>query len=149
MGSEFAKALELALAKLASADRFESEIASALERKGFSDEIGAVLERLRSRRLVSDERVAEGVARARSGKRACGDLSLRAELTRRGAPAACIDAVLAQLPPERERAEAWLATLKPTLAEPARVARRLVGRGFSEETIREIVEPLLEAGESL
>lgn len=140
--------MEFALARLALSDRFEAEVAADLERRGYGEHVGAVMERLRVRRLVDDLRVAEGFVRSRAGKRACGDAKLRHELERRGADAQCIAEALARAVPERDRAAAWLETQREPRGAPQRLARQLAARGFSEETVLAIVEPMLPRGES-
>ena len=77
--------------------------------------------------------VAERLARAGEGR-----LRLRAELERRGAPAAAIAAALADLPDDdletaREAAAKW--SRSRTRRDPASLARHLAGKGFSRRSI--------------
>jgi len=87
--------------------------------------------------LVDDERYARGRAAALAA-RGCGDRMIRDDLARRGVGDELIDAALAALEPEPERAR----RLVETLGRSARTLRRLAARGFAEEAL-EPLEPLV------
>ncbi|MCX7800545.1 MAG: RecX family transcriptional regulator [Fimbriimonadales bacterium] len=129
--------------RLAARDRFAPELRAWLVGKGVSEQVAdAVLDHLRRRRFVDDDRAAEGVVRAASGKRAKGRERLRADLLRRGADADTADRALGGRTDEEELQTA-LGCLEARRFGPgdrAKAARFLAGRGFEEETIRRAIE---------
>ena len=103
---------DAALRALRAADRSRAELDARLERQGFGeDERAGALDDLERLGYLDDERTA--LLRAeRLAERGYGDAYIRADLERRGLPAA---EALAALAPESERAEpfadkgaAWL-----------------------------------------
>jgi regulatory protein len=96
--------------------------------------------------LLSDARFAEG--RAQSRGVGLGNQRLAHELRQRGVSDALIDAAIAELPDEFERAAAtWRKRfgLRPVdRVEWARQARFLQSRGFAMGTIRRVLDALDE-----
>ena len=105
-----------------------------LQRAGVTaDDAEAVVEELRHAGLVDDGRFAEERARVLA-ERGKGDAAIRFELERAGVGPAEIEAALAGLDPERERAAALVARRGATLGDrPAarRPGLRRRGRGRS------------------
>ena len=94
----------------------------------------ATIGTLRRAGLLDDART----ARARADwlvDRGAGDAMIAADLAERGLDAAAVEATLAELRPERERATAIVARRGATPA----TLRRLAARGFAEETLEPFV----------
>lgn len=89
---------------------------------------------LRGWGFLDDQRVSLGVVRKRLGQ-GYGHLRVLDELRAKGAPDEVLSAVESGLEDEVALARMALAKKFPNGGEPARVARFLAGRGFSEETI--------------
>lgn len=135
-------ALEAATKALARRDRAAADLVAYLERRGAApDEASAAVERLREAGYVNDARYASTRAE-RLAARGFGDAAVRHELERDGVAAEEIDAALAELPPERERALAVLRQAKTPLAG----VRRLAAKGFSTESI-EVAAAVEQLGE--
>jgi regulatory protein len=83
--------------------------------------------------LVDDARVASGRAGALA-ERGYGDAAIRFALEGEGIDAALVEAALAGLDPERERAERLLAG-----GRDPKAVRRLAAKGFDAETLGDIV----------
>lgn len=129
--------------RLADRDRFSPELRAWLMGKGVSEQVAeAVLDHLRKRRFLDDDRAAEAIVRHAAGKRAKGRERLRAELLRMGADAETADRALESRTEEAELLEALEALRARRFGpgERARAARFLAGRGFGEETIRAALE---------
>jgi SOS response regulatory protein OraA/RecX len=90
---------------------------------------------------VDDERFARERA-ARLAERGRGDAAIRFELEREGVGADAIDAALASLAPEADRARA----LAATLGGAAKAARTLAQRGFAEESVEAALAGVAEEG---
>jgi SOS response regulatory protein OraA/RecX len=75
-------------------------------------------------------------------ERGRGDAAIRFDLERQGVDAGTIDAVLASLAPEAERARA----LVVTLGGAAKAARALARRGFAEESVEAALAGVAEEG---
>ncbi len=127
-------ALRLAERALARRELTAEELRRRLRRAGVSEEtIDRTLSRLAETGYLSEERAASERARVLC-RRGYGDAFLRADLKARGAPAEAVEAALAALPPEEERAAAaWL-----RLGGGAEGLRALRRRGFSEETVERV-----------
>ena len=95
-----------------------------------------MVEELRQAGLVDDGRFAQERARVLA-ERGKGDAAIRFELERAGVEPAEIEAALASLEPERERAAALVSRRGATPA----TARLLAGRGFDEELVAALVAP--------
>lgn len=125
---------ELALRALQHRDRSRRDLDERLERAGIpADERSEALDRLASTGLLSDDRFAEGRARALAA-RSGSDESIRRDLSRHGIAEEVVDDVLAQLPPEVERArDAFVRRGGGTKA-----LRYLAGKGFSTESLERL-----------
>jgi SOS response regulatory protein OraA/RecX len=124
-------ALEAAARALARRDRSAADLAAYLERHGTApDEAGRAVERLREAGYVNDARFAVARAETLAG-RGYGDAAVRRELERDGVGGDEIDAALAALAPERERALGLLAGARTPLAG----LRRLAAKGFGPDSL--------------
>jgi regulatory protein len=108
-------------------------------------DIERVLDRLERDHLLSDERFAGALTRARASR--FGDSRIRHELKRSGVSGLLVDGAVAALKgTELERAHALWArrfgALPRDAAERGRQARFLQARGFSTETIRRVLRGL-------
>jgi SOS response regulatory protein OraA/RecX len=120
-----------ALRALRSRDLAAAELEARLERSGFTAaERTETVERLERTGLVDDARLAYGRA-AVLAERGHGDASIRWDLERRGVDAAHVEAALAALAPEHERAAGIVAERG---SGPA-TARLLARRGFDEDAV--------------
>jgi regulatory protein len=118
------RALAHATRALRVRDRTAEELDARLERAGFSREARAhARDALARSGLVDDERFARARA-AELARRGRGDAAIRWDLERRGVPPEAVEAALAELEPERERAA--------RLDLPAAALAR---RGFSEDVV--------------
>jgi len=132
----YREALDLALRKLKSKDRFEAEV-----RLFLSEYPASVQERvirfLKDRRIIDDTKTTLNLIERYSGKRSVGLEKLRAELQQRGAPEETIDAALnSSSGDERNKMlEALAAKFSPADGIRAKAARFLFSRGFPEEEI--------------
>jgi regulatory protein len=138
--------LQRAVALLARREHSRAELARKLRR--LLDEgddpalIDRVLDDLQRRDLLSDQRFAQSLVRAR-GQR-YGDARLKADLKARGAsPQATADALAAVRGSELQRAHVlWLrrfGNVPVTAQERGRQGRFLQARGFSSEVIRKVL----------
>lgn len=113
-----------------------------LQRAGIDEDARTrAVEALERAGYVDDERFAQERA-ARLAERGRGDAAIRFDLEREGVDTGTIDAVLASLAPEAERARA----LAATLGGAAKAARALVQRGFAEESIEAALAGVAEEG---
>jgi regulatory protein len=124
-------ALAVGTAALARREHSAAELAAKLERRGIvrrdREQVLGALERAG---YVDDARFA--ATRANSlAARGYGDDAIRVDLKRHRIPAAALEAALAALPGEDERA----AELVRVLGRTPRAARRLVARGFAHDAI--------------
>jgi regulatory protein len=118
-------------------DRTAAEVDARLERHGVAPaERAEVLERLGRLGYVEDGRVARARAEQLAA-RGSGDALIRDDLERRGIDADSIEAALAGLEPERERA----ARVVAQRGRSARTARYLASRGFGEDALAALVAP--------
>ena len=130
-----AEALAVATRALARREHSERSLRERLLRAGVAvDDADAVVEELRQSGLVDDARFAEERARVLA-ERGKGDAAIRFELERAGVGMAELEAALASLDPEHERAAALVARRGATPA----TARLLAGRGFDEELVAALV----------
>ena len=129
------EALGIATRALARREHSIRSLRERLQRAGVTPgDAEAVVEELRHAGLVDDGRFAEERARVLA-ERGKGDAAIRFELERAGVEAVEIEAALAGLASERERAAALVARRGATLA----TARLLAGRGFDEEVVAAVV----------
>jgi regulatory protein len=143
---------ERALRLLATRSHFTRELARKLAQRGFDEaEVRTVVGELEAQRYLDDARTARELVAERRERRGWGLVRLRAELARRGAPAAAIDAALAGLATADDLALARVAAERwgrrgGGPAGPARAAalgRHLARKGFSHHAILAV---LAEAG---
>lgn len=135
------------MALLARREHARRELADKLARKGcdaaLASEVVAALER---ERLLSEERFAEALVRARQ-ERGYGPVRVRRELEQKGvAPELVERALEAAATPwaevlRRERRKKFGARLPRSFAERARQARFLQYRGFSFDQIHSELSP--------
>lgn len=135
-----------AIALLARREHSRAELARKLSNHGTPEEIEPVLSQLESQGLLSDSRAAAAFVRARSER--FGAARLRQDLRSRGIGDEVIEAEVAELPDELERARAvWVRKFSQPPADArqwARQARFLQGRGFSTAVIRRILKEAAE-----
>lgn len=138
--------LQRAVALLARREHSRAELARKLQRRLDDDDdpalIDRVLDDLQQRDLLSEQRFAQALVRAR-GQR-YGDARLKADLKARGAsPQAAADALAAVRGSELQRAHAlWLrrfGTVPATALERGRQGRFLQARGFASDVIRRVL----------
>jgi SOS response regulatory protein OraA/RecX len=124
-------ALEAATKALVHRDRSAASLVAYLERRGTAPEEAAhAVERLREAGYVDDGRYAGARAVALAG-RGYGDDAVRFELERDGVAQDDVEAALAALPAERERALGMVGVSSSAAA----AIRRLAARGFSADSI--------------
>lgn len=127
--------LELAQRALARRELTPDELRRRLRRAGAPEAaIEQALQRLVEVGYLSEERAARERARLLA-ERGYGDAFIRADLAARGVAAETVEAALATLPGEEERAQRALARVR---GRPAAALRR---RGFAEETIARLAGP--------
>ena len=135
--------LSRALALLARREHSRDELARKLAPHAASaSELGALLDDLQARRLLSDERFVEVLTRSRSQR--FGAARIRQELRARGISEDLTRAAVADLRgTELQRArELWSRRYGEPAAAPAERARQmrfLAARGFSGDVIRKVV----------
>lgn len=134
--------LDEAVRALARRDYSARGLDARLERAGI-DEAGRAraVEALEQAGYIDDARFAHDRA-ARLAERGRGDAAIRFDLERQGADAGTIDAVLASLAPEVERARA----LAASLGGGAKAARALARRGFTDESVEVVLAGVAEEG---
>lgn len=130
----YREALGIAIRRLETSDRFESEVRTALRRFP-EDIVSRVVAELTQRGFLNDGRTLSGVVARNQGRRAVGDALLTERLARKGIDEASVqDALIDALPePERIR-EILIRKYQPT-DDPAKAGRFLYSRGFSEDAI--------------
>ena len=123
--------LELAAAELARRDLSPARLTEKLEARGVdAADAAAAVERLEAAGYVDEARFA--LTRAETlAERGWGDAGIRAELEAQGATGEAVEAALATLEPERDRALALVARFGAS----ARTARRLAAKGFGEDAL--------------
>ena len=128
-------AVETALQALRARNRSVAELESRLQRRGIAEiEQRETLELLSRLGYVDDERFATLRAAALAARN-CGDEMIRSDLEGRGVAGSIIDAAVADLEPEQERAERIVASR----GRSAKTARFLAARGFVEEVVETVV----------
>lgn len=132
MGDE---ALALATRALARREHSRRSLRERLRRAGVDEhELQDVLEELERVGLLDDTRFARERARVLA-ERGKGDAAIRFDLEGAGVGGADVDDALAQIEPERERAERVVGRRG---SGPA-TARLLAGRGFDEDVVAAVV----------
>jgi regulatory protein len=134
--------LDLAARSLRHRDRSTREVEDRLARAGVdADRRAETIETLARLGYVDDARFAAGRAADLAG-RGWGDEAIRLRLEEAGVGVEEVEAALAGLEPERERAAALVAR---DGASP-RTARRLLAKGFAEDVVaRAVGENIAEA----
>jgi regulatory protein len=131
------EALAIATRALARREHSQRSLLERLQRAGVSaNDAEAVVGELGQSGLVDDARFAQERARVLA-ERGKGDAAIVFELERAGVDAAGIEAALAGLDPEPERAAALVARCGATPA----TARLLAGMGFDVEVVAALVAP--------
>jgi regulatory protein len=131
-GDEAERAREICLRQLAVRPRTRAELATALRKRGITDEVAtAVLERYDEVGLIDDAAFARAWVSSRHHGRGLASRALASELRQRGVAPATVDEALADLDSDTEAATARALVdrrLRTTgKAEPEAVFRRLVG----------------------
>ena len=130
-----AKAIGVATSALRYRDHSRRSLEDRLAGRGVAPAAGAAaIAALEQAGLVDDARVAS-VRAAALASRGYGDSAIRFDLERRGIGGALVDAALAGLDPEPERARAAVAR---SGGGPA-TARRLASRGFDPGVIEDVL----------
>ena len=128
-------AVETALRALRFRDRSTAELDLRLEQRGVgAAERVEALETLERIGYVDDERFARSRAE-RLAERGSGDALIRDDLERRGIAVEVVEAALAGLEPERERAARIVERRGPGV----KTARYLAAKGFGEDVLEGIV----------
>ncbi len=131
------EALAIATRALARREHSRRSLLERLQRAGVSaNDAEAVVEELGQSGLVDDARFAQERARVLA-ERGKGNAAIVFELERAGVDAAGIEAALAGVDSESERAAALVARRGATAA----TARLLAGRGFDVELVAALVAP--------
>ena len=129
------EALAVATRALARREHSRRSLAERLERAGIRErEAEEVLSELERLGLLDDRRFALERARVLA-ERGKGDAAIRFDLERSGVSRAAVEEALAQLDPERERAERLVVSRGATPA----TARLLAVRGFDEDVVAAVV----------
>jgi SOS response regulatory protein OraA/RecX len=127
--------LETALRALRHRDRSVAELEARLAERGVeAPQRRQALETLERIGYVDDERLARSRADQLAG-RGAGDALIRHDLEGRGIAAAAIEAALAGLEPERERAAGIVARR----GRNDKTARYLASRGFDADVVDDVV----------
>jgi regulatory protein len=130
-------ALALATRALARREHSTRSLRGRLLRAGVdADAADDALQELQRRGLLDDRRFAEERARVLS-ERGKGDAAIRFDLERAGVEGAVVEAALAELEPEAERAASLV---RRRGATPA-TAQLLASRGFDEAVVEALVAP--------
>jgi SOS response regulatory protein OraA/RecX len=130
-----AEALGAALRTLRHRDHSTASLAGRLERRGIAPaERKQVLGSLTRAGVVDDARFAEGRASSLAG-RGVGDLLIADDLDQHGLASELVDAALAGLEPELERA----ARVVAKRGHGPKTWRYLAGKGFTPETLEALV----------
>jgi regulatory protein len=149
------QARALCLRLLTARARTRSELAAALTKRGYMDDVsGKVLDRLAQVGLVDDEDFAEQWVRSRRANAGKGKRALAAELRTKGIDDEVITATLADIDPSAERARAEQLVADKLRRErhtddagEAKLARRLVGmlarRGYDQTMAFDVVKVAL------
>ena len=130
-------AVEQALRALRYRDRSAAELDARLERRGVGEaEREQALETLERVGYVDDDRFARTRAEQLAA-RGSGDALIRHDLEGRGLAAEHVEAALAALEPERDRA----AEIAARRGRSLKTARYLASRGFDPDALEGIVAP--------
>ncbi len=146
----FEKACDL----LARRPHFRAELERKLGQRGHNEAaIAAALERLADLGYLDDDGCARSLAGGPLSRRGYGPLRMRAELERRGAPAAVAEAAVAAAFADGEEeaarrvAERWLSRRPGGAGARAALARHLDRKGFSTGTVLRLAGELVGEGD--
>ena len=135
--SQRAEALAVAIRALARREHSRRSLRERLLRAQVTpDDADQVVAELQRLGLLDDGRYARERARVLA-ERGKGDVAIRSDLDNAGVDAAQIEAALADLDPERERAGRLVGRRGATPA----TARLLASRGFDEDIVAALVAP--------
>jgi regulatory protein len=135
--SQRAEALAVAIRALARREHSRRSLRERLLRARVTpDDADQVVAELQRLGLLDDGRYARERARVLA-ERGKGDVAIRSDLDNAGVDAAQIEAALADLDPERERAGRLVGRRGATPA----TARLLASRGFDEDIVAALVAP--------
>jgi SOS response regulatory protein OraA/RecX len=144
--SSYREALEFALKKLRTRDRYESEVRLLL---GAFEPLAVerVIRLLKERRIIDDTKTTQNLIERYSGKRSVGAERLRAELLERGAPEETVDAILGLSFADQRQTmfEALSSKFSREGVSRVKAARFLVSRGFPEEEIEGVLDRFFQA----
>ncbi len=142
----YRQALEQALRKLKTKDRFEAEIRGSLAEFP-APVVDRVIAFLKGRRIIDDSKSIVNLVERHSGKRAISLERLRAELIERGAPEETIGAALADIGGDERRRmlEALAGKFSPAGGSRAKAARFLWSRGFAEDDIEVVLDRFFQS----
>ena len=133
-----AEALDAALGSLRHRDHTRASLAQRLERRGVPEpERERAVETVARAGLVDDARFAHGRAAALAGRGAGNDL-ITADLERHGLARELVEAALAGLEPESERA---LRVIERR-GRSQKTLRFLAGKGFTSESLDDLIADL-------
>jgi len=137
----YREALALALRKLKTKDRFESEIRLFLVEFP-TESVERVIRFLKERRIIDDTKTTLSLIERYTGRRSVGSEKLRAELLERGASEEIINlALVGTSTGEQDKMlEALSAKFSPEEKARAKAARFLFSRGFPEEEIESVLD---------
>lgn len=142
--TQFDEALAAAIKLLERSDMFESELRGRLS--AYDDDVKSlVIERLKSRHILDDRRLANSMANRRSGKKSIGFVRLEAELARRGADGELIQELRQSFCGGEGARQALAARFDPHIDDRAKAARFLASRGFEEDEIRSSIDEFFHA----
>jgi regulatory protein len=135
-----------AIKLLARREHTRAELAGKLATQGTQEEIETVLADLECSGLLSDARAASAYVRGHAAR--FGASRLRQTLRTKGVAAELIEAQVAELPDEIDRArEIWAKKFGSTPADArewAKQARFLQSRGFASDVIRRLLKELMQ-----
>jgi regulatory protein len=141
MTDDYPAALQTALKKLQTSDRFESEVRKALSRYG-GNTVDRVVAYLKERNYLNEERTVNEVVAQNKGRRAVGIHRLKAKLEMKGVPESLISQIeVAGVPSEMERALEVLGNKyrRDNPGDRPRAGRFLFSRGFDEEVVESVL----------
>jgi regulatory protein len=133
-------ALACAIEFLKTRDRSRAEVEAKLAAKGFPNaEIEAVLDRLEYRKIIEDERIAQGIASSDAG---IGPGRMRAKMAKLGLDESTVDSALVHFDDETQLTQMrqLITKRKFTVSDRAKAARFLNSRGFDEELVMLAIE---------
>ncbi len=113
------------------------ELTTRLEAKGYpSGLVVSVIETLRERKLLDDDRVIERAIEQALAKPGTGRLKVKARLVSRGIEESVVDKALVAIP-EDQQVKSALDTFvgRPFFEDQGKAYRHLANRGFEEEII--------------